>query len=154
MQDRKHVVFPDDLLTNPAGHSVESVAYSSLLCRVSDRNGWKCCNGFYTISPSDLYQYQMTKDSPCRCSSYCSPSCSWKARMTWDQTASADAWSTQPHLRLCRCQLNRKPFVTKPLTLFVLSSLLSITTWFRMKQIFSKLVFNYRPPRFLKKCYS
>lgn len=150
MQDRKRVVLPADLmlLTNPAGRTVDQRRTARCFA-VCDRNRQ---NGFNVISPSDLYQYQMTKDSPFRCSSYCSPSCSWKAKMTWDQTASADAWSTQPHLRLCRCQLNRKPFVTKPRTLLVLSSLLSITAWFLMKQVFSKLAFNYLPPRFTKCC--
>lgn len=67
------------------------------------------------IFPRSLFQYHRTKDSPSRCSSYCCLSCSWKARMTWDQIASADAWSKQPHLRLCRCQPSRKPFVIEPL---------------------------------------
>lgn len=89
MQDRKRVVLPADLtlLTNPAGRTVDQRRTARCFA-VCDRNRQ---NGFNVISPSDLYQYQMTKDSPFRCSSYCSPSCSWKAKMTWDQTASADA---------------------------------------------------------------
>ncbi len=128
--DWKHVVLPDDLLTNPAGHTVLSQLHTARYFAV-----WgNAIAVSVLIFPSSLYQYHPTKDSPCRCSSYCCLSCSWKARMTWDQTASADAWSKQPHLRFGRCQLSRKPFETKPLTLSVLSSLLSVTAWFRMKK--------------------